>query len=150
MSLIKQQLYDLCNQFIDERILTAEKAIEAARESANDDTKSSAGDKYETGREMMQQEINRNTTQLHEARKLKMVLQSVSPEISEGPIRNGSLVFTNYGTFYIAISAGQLIVDDQNYFAVSALSPIGAILMKLNKGDTFQFNGKKFSITDVI
>ena len=149
MSLIKQQLYNLCTQYIDERIQTAENAIEAAREATNEDTKSSAGDKYETGREMMQQEIDRNTRQLHEARKLKIMLQSLTPENSGELIRNGSLVFTNNGNFYISISAGHLEVEGVNYFAISAFSPIGEVLMKQKKGGKFDFNGKKFSVTDV-
>ncbi|WP_026899193.1 hypothetical protein [Daejeonella oryzae] len=150
MNLIKLQLYELCNTYINERIKTAENAIEAARESANDDTKSSAGDKYETGREMMQQEINRNTLQLHEARKLQQILQSINPEHSAGFIRNGSLVITNHGNFYISISAGHLVIDGTDYFAVSTSSPIGAILIKSGLGDTFDFNGKKFTVLDIL
>ena len=60
MNGIKQELYKQCKNYVSNCIDTAQKAIDDAVESANDDTKSSAGDKYETGREMMQQEIDRN------------------------------------------------------------------------------------------
>ena len=149
MNSIKQSLYNLCFNYIEERIQTAQNAIEAARESANDDTKSSAGDKYETGREMMQQEINTNAKQLNETLKLKILLQSIDPENSGSIIRNGSLVFTNHETFYIAISAGKQKVNGKNYFVISASSPIGTLLIKCKQGDSFNFNGKEFTVIDI-
>jgi len=50
--------------YIDQRIDAAKKAIGEAQASANEETKSSAGDKYETGRAMMQLAIEQNSTQL--------------------------------------------------------------------------------------
>ena len=47
---LKQQLYSLCLKQIEQKISNAQSAIDSATESANDDTKSSAGDKHETGR----------------------------------------------------------------------------------------------------
>jgi hypothetical protein len=45
---IKQQLYALCQEFISRRIIVAQQAIAAAQSAANEETKSSSGDKYET------------------------------------------------------------------------------------------------------
>ena len=123
---IKEKLHKQCMVYVNERIVTAQQAINSARESANDDTKSSAGDKYETGREMMQQEIDRNREQLDEAKRLKFDLEQIKPlKITEN-VQNGSIVSTNYGKFYIGISRGQIIMNGRNYFAISALSPIGS------------------------
>jgi hypothetical protein len=146
MSEIKEKLHKLCIEYVEERIASAEQAIFAARESANDDTKSSAGDKYETGREMMQQEIDRNRKQLDESKKLKIILDQIDILKSTDLVQNGSLVHTNYGKFYISISRGQLLIDGGNYFAVSSISPIGLKLMKQKTGYEFDFNGKNFKI----
>jgi len=147
---IKEELYNQCLQYVEECISTAQHAIDAARESANDDTKSSAGDKYETGREMMQQEIDRNRRQLHEAKKLKVILEQIDPLKVTGTVQNGSLVMTNYGKFYVSISRGQMLLKDSNYFAISAASPIGLKLMKKQAGDEFDFNGKLFKIEYIV
>jgi len=56
MSTIKEQLHNLCITYVQNRMQAAEDAFRAAEQASNDDTKSSAGDKYETGRAMMQQE----------------------------------------------------------------------------------------------
>ncbi|MEJ7692994.1 3-oxoacyl-ACP synthase [Daejeonella sp.] len=149
MSDIKEKLHRMCMDYVEERIATAQHAITAARESANDDTKSSAGDKYETGREMMQQEIDRNRKQLEESQKLKLVLEQIDPVKPTDIVQNGSLVITNYGKFYISISRGQISAEDSNYFAVSSVSPIGLKLMKQKAGFEFDFNGKLFRIEKV-
>lgn len=146
---IKEKLHQLCMDYVEKRIASAEDAMKAARESANDDTKSSAGDKYETGREMMQQEIDRNRKQLEESQKLKLILNQINPSKENSVVQNGSLVSTNLGKFYISISCGQIQVDNCNYFAVSAASPIGLKLMKQQQGHEFDFNGKQLRIEKI-
>ena len=150
MKTVKQQLYEKCLEYVNVRIVTSENAIKSARESANNDTKSSAGDKYETGRAMMQQEIDNNQMQLNEARKLKAVLDHINPDKQTDTVQNGSLVKTNKGNFYIAISAGQLNIDETLYFAISSASPIGSKLLRLQAGSDLNFNGKDFKLLEVL
>lgn len=149
MKMIKEELYQLCLNYADDCILAAQQAINDAIESANDDTKSSAGDKYETGREMMQQEIDRNRKQLDEAVKMRNTLLSVDLKKSSEIAQLGSIVITNLGKFYISISCGQLPVGGDIYFAVSAISPIGVKLIGQKKGYEFDFNGKKLKVLEV-
>lgn len=147
---IKSSLYQLCLNFIKERIETAEFALKQAREASNDDTKSSAGDKYETSREMMQQDIDRNKRLLIDAEDNQRVLLSLKESPSSVTARNGSLIYTNQSNFYLSISAGQLHLDKDTYFAISAVSPIGKLLLGKRNGDHFEFNGKKYTIKDIV
>ena len=128
----------------------AEHAYKDAEKASNDDTKSSAGDKYETGRAMMQQEKDRNTTQLNEANKLMVALNHISTKGNSVEAETGSLVITDNGKFYIAISAGVLTVGRESYFAVSPASPVGIKLKGLKAGDNFDLNGKKYKVEEVI
>lgn len=145
----KEGLYQLCLTFIEQRIQTAETALTQAREASNDDTKSSAGDKYETSREMMQQDIDRNKRLLIDAQENFKVLETIGHAPLSETISGGSLVHTNQGIFYISISAGQLQFEGQTVFAISAASPIGKMLLGKKKGDTFNFNGKDYVINSV-
>jgi transcription elongation GreA/GreB family factor len=145
----KNALFQLCLNFIEERIRTAETALKQAREASNDDTKSSAGDKYETSREMMQQDIDRNKRLLIDAEENQRVLQSVKDMPFSITARQGSLVYTNNGNFYLSISAGQLQLGKETIFAISAVSPIGKLLLGKEKGASFDFNGKKYQIKEV-
>lgn len=145
----KENLYQLCLSFIEQRIQTAETALAQAREASNDDTKSSAGDKYETSREMMQQDIDRNKRLLIDAQDNLKVLEAVGHTAAADTISGGSLVHTTDGVFYISISAGQLQAGGKTVFAISAASPIGKLMLGHKKGDDFTFNGKKYKITAV-
>ena len=149
MQELKSELYQLCVDFIEQRIKTAETALKQAREASNDDTKSSAGDKYETSREMMQQDIDRNKRLLIDAEENHKVLSSLKDTPFSAAARNGSLVYTNEGNFYLSISAGQLHLNGDTIFAISAVSPIGKLLLGKVKGDNFNFNGKKYEIKEV-
>ncbi|MCC8409366.1 3-oxoacyl-ACP synthase [Mucilaginibacter sp. UR6-1] len=150
MTELKSKLHTLCLNYVQQRINNAEQAIAEAQQSANNETKSSAGDKYETGRAMMQQETDRNMAQLNEANKLKVVLNHLSTVSNAGGIADaGSIVVTNNGNFYISISAGVLHADGAAYIAVSAASPIGVLLKGKKAGDNFALNGKSYQVEKV-
>jgi transcription elongation GreA/GreB family factor len=149
VSSIKAQLHAYCIAYVDERINTIKQEIAAAQSSAHEETKSSAGDKYETGRAMMQLEIEKNTTQLGEANKLKSALHLINPDLATESVQQGSLVTTNQGIFYLSIPVGAITLDRKNYFILSPASPIGTKMMKLKAGDQFTFNAKSYQIDRV-
>jgi len=150
MPSLKEELYHQCLDYVKKRMDAAQQAIDEAQKASNDDTKSSAGDKYETGRAMMQQETDRNMVQLNEANKLKVALTQISPGLLSEKAEAGSLVITGDGKFYIAVSAGILTVNKENYFAISPASPIGLRLKGLKAGDEFTLNGKLYQLKMVI
>jgi transcription elongation GreA/GreB family factor len=147
---LKKELYNQCLNYVQKSMEAAQLAINEAQKASTDDTKSSAGDKYETGREMMQQETDRNMKQLNEANKLKVALNKINPNIVADKVETGSLVLTGNGNFYIAVSAGILTVDDEKYFAISPASPIGLKLMGQKAGAEFKLNDKIYHIKTVI
>lgn len=128
----------------------AQDAINDAQKASTDDTKSSAGDKYETSREMMQQETDRNMAQLNEANKLLVALNRISTTGVSITAEPGSVIITNNGSFYLAISAGSLLLNGKNYFAVSPASPVGNMLSGKKAGESFTLNGKTYQIESVI
>ena len=75
--LLRQQLLSQCQIVVHQRIASAQDAIRMAQDSANEEGKSSAGDKYETGRAMAQLEIEKASSQLAEANKLKQALEQI-------------------------------------------------------------------------
>jgi hypothetical protein len=97
----------------------------------------------------MQQEIDRNRKQLEEAKKMRLALEQIENHQVSEIIHSGSLVITNFGKFYISISRGQIQVDGINYFAISAVSPIGLKLMRQKIGYQFDFNGKPIVIESI-
>ena len=149
-SSIKQALYDLCSSFVDERILMYQKAMKDAQEAANQEEKSSAGDKYETTRAMMQIEKDKNAKQLEETIKLKKALSQINPNASSDTVALGSLVLTDKGNFYISISVGKLQLGDTAYLAIAPTSPLGATFINQKAQGKAVFNGTTYSIQRVI
>ena len=149
MSNLKEQLYKMCIEYVQKRIGEARQAIDDAQDSSDEETKSSAGDKYETSREMMQQVADRAQVQLNEANKLMVALSTITYNTPHSSADTGSVVYTNNGQFYIAIGAGTLSIDEQNFYAVSPASPIAIKLQGKKAGDEFDLNGRAYKIEKV-
>ncbi|GAA4346580.1 hypothetical protein GCM10023185_01030 [Hymenobacter saemangeumensis] len=149
MSLSKPALHTACQAFIEQRIAAARAAMDAAQESALSDTKSSAGDKYETGREMAGAERERNAAQLLQAQQQLAELNRISPDAACDTVRPGALLRTSLGWFYLAISAGKLVVEGQEVFAVSAAAPVALALKGKRAGEEAVFNGKVLRVEEV-
>jgi transcription elongation GreA/GreB family factor len=146
---LRQQLLAQCQVIVEQRIASAQEVIRMAQESANEEGKSSAGDKYETGRAMAQLEIEKASSQLAEAKKLKQALQYVPLDATGPVVKPGSLVITNQGSYFISIAAGRLTVDDKTWFAISAGSPLGLTLMGKKEGDMVKMMGKEYVVEKV-
>jgi len=135
---------------IEQRISNAQEAINVAKESANDDSKSSAGDKHETGRAMAQLEQEKSGQQLKEAEELKKTLEKMNVGNTSDSIQIGSIVLTNKGNFFIAVPVGKLIVDKESYYAISIGSPLGAKIKNLRNGTEFDMNGIVYKILGIL
>jgi transcription elongation GreA/GreB family factor len=145
-------LYQLALEFIDNRIKAIRQAIAETQDSADQETRSSAGDKYETGLSMMQLDMEKQAEQLNEAIRTRDSLQQlrVFDDLNgNGGIRPGNAVETSQGNFYIAISAGQLKTNEQTYFAVSPATPIANKLLGLKTGEKFSLNGRDYTINKI-
>jgi transcription elongation GreA/GreB family factor len=147
---LKQKLYELCTEYLLSKLDSAKQAIKNLQDSANEETKSSAGDKYETGRAMIQLEIEKYMSQVLELQKQKKVLEGIKIQKEDLAAQPGSLISTNNGMFFLAISAGQFDVDGTKIISISSTSPIGAKLLSHRAGDSFSFNGREFKIETVI
>jgi transcription elongation GreA/GreB family factor len=146
---IKKKLHQQCLNIAEERIVSLQNILQETQDAANNETKSSAGDKHETGRAMAQLETEKLTTQLTEALKLKQALSQIKTTSSTNQITIGSVVFTNNGNFYISASIGKLDIDKQSFFAISPASPIGNLLLTKKEKDSFSFNGKSYTILSI-
>ena len=146
---LKQQLFAHCREHFSAAIKAAEAAIASAREASQNETKSSAGDKYETAREMMQQEIDMNTARLHQSQLQLSALERVDVSKVYERVQPGSLVYTDNGNFFIGVSAGHFTIDGIKYYAISIESPIGRHMAGKQKGEPFTLNGKQYIIKQV-
>ncbi len=139
----KSELIKLINQKLSEKIQNFEKLIAETRASSND-TKSSMGDKYETGREMLQQEINNLQVQLNEVLKqqdfLKTSFDKLRMTKKFDKAEKGAIVKTEQGLFFISVSLGEINFDNQKIICISPESPLAKAMNGKQKGDVFSLN----------
>ncbi len=147
---IKIKLHALCLELLNEKIKESREVIEEIQQAANQETKSSAGDKYETGRAMLQQEQDKYGRQLMEALKQKGVFDQLKPEAELNKVQPGCLVFTSGGSFYVAASLGSVRLDSTEYVVISSAAPLYKHLSGMQEGEEATFNGRKFRIEAVV
>ena len=143
----KSKILDVIKSKLADKIQKFESLIEETRAS-NNDTKSSMGDKYETGREMLQQEINNLQRQLNECLNQQSLIQKINEEPSL-KVQNGALVKTNKGLFYISASIGEIILENQKIMTVSTESPLVKAMAGLSKGQNFSINNVNQTIEEI-
>lgn len=146
---LRERLLARCHQVIDTQIEAAAEAIRIVQASANEETKSSAGDKYETGRAMAQLEIEKGNSRLAEARKLKMALHQIPNGVQATVVQRGSLVATDQGNYFLAVPVGALSIDGEDWFVISPASPLGAALLGARPGQAISFLKKHMVVLRV-
>ncbi|MGO4710493.1 hypothetical protein AB4Y90_15600 [Chryseobacterium sp. 2TAF14] len=143
----KSSLINIIKLKLSEKISNFEKLIAETRASSND-TKSSMGDKYETGREMLQQEINNLQVQLNEVLKQQDFLKTVLPKASD-KAEKGAIVKTEKGLFFISVSLGEIIFENQKLICISPESPLAKAMNGKHTDDVFTLNNMNQKIIDI-
>tara|TARA_B110000116_G_scaffold214067_1_gene190412 strand:- start:319 stop:777 length:459 start_codon:yes stop_codon:yes gene_type:complete len=137
---IKQELFKQCEIFVNKRLQTVEEVISSNQKGLQSETKSSAGDKHETGRAMMQLEMEKAGQQLAGIYEMKEVLSKINIAKHSNIGHLGSVIITNVATYFLAIAAGQITLAGNVYFAVSVSSPIGKLLLGKSENEVISFN----------
>lgn len=146
---VKKGLWQLCSDKVNDQISSIEQAMQNAQAAANDETKSSAGDKYETGRAMMHLEKEKLATQLAEALKMRRALDQIEADKPESEVKLGTVVKTPMAQYFLSVSVGQVKYEGATYFAISPAAPIGRQMLGKKAGDRFSFGGKQVEILEV-
>ena len=138
MQQIKEQLLKACSEYVEQRAKTVDEIIADNKRGLLSETKSSAGDKHETGRAMLQLEMEKAGQQLASINQMKIVLARIQINPTS-IIKLGSLIITDHANYFLAISAGEIKIKDTPYFAISPGSPIGKLLVGKKADDTVNF-----------
>ncbi len=149
MNAIKSNIYQALHTRIDERIVSIRNALESVIDARNNESKSSVGDKYETGRAMMQMEEDRLNGQLQQNINLKNQLSQLDIKKSHEHVESGSLVYTNAAVYFIGVGLGKIKMTNVEIYAISAKSPIGIALHGKKEGDVVLFQKKEMIIKKI-
>ena len=147
---IKEALFAHCETFVNNRLQTVNDIISSNQKALQSETKSSAGDKHETGRAMLQLEMEKAGQQLTGIRQMKEILGKINISKTSKNVHLGSIIETNLVSYFLSISTGKIVVNNKVYFAISVSSPIGKLLLGKKVNDFFFFNGKEVIIKEIL
>ena len=143
-------IYQSTLEALNNKINDLRLILQESYPSMFDDSKSSAGDKHETALAMAQLEQEKLTKQLNILQLQKASMKVIDPTLKHQKITIGSLVETNKGWYYFSISLGQLICQNNAFFALSLEAPLGQIMRGKIAGEQVTFNGMITEIIGVI
>ncbi|WP_224485448.1 GreA/GreB family elongation factor [Robertkochia aurantiaca] len=149
----KNELFDSCLALLQKKIRLQEEQIASLRESLQQETKSSAGDKHETGRAMVQLEMERTGERLRLLEADKQLLLKIKQQASSGDadkIGAGSLVHTDRGYYFLALSLGIIDAGEFQVVVVSPGSPLGNAMLGRSVGERIMVNGQGLLIKKIV
>jgi len=150
MKNIKKEIHNHLVKDLNQKVETLKNSIKDTIEARNNDTKSSAGDKYETGREMLQIEIQKNEIQLSKTLKTLKKLSNINISKTSDIVEYGSLVLTNNGNYFISIAYGKIEIENNIFYSISLASPLGKLLLNKKAGEHFTFQEKEYTVLNIL
>jgi transcription elongation GreA/GreB family factor len=147
--MIKKELLNIIENIVSERIQECEKSILDLNESLKNETKSSAGDKYETSVEMLNIELRNINKNLMMNKLLLDDLYKIDSTVQNDSVELGSIVSTQQGQFFISISFGKIMYLNEEYYAISRTAPLAQALSGKKTGDKIIFQNKEIEILQI-
>ena len=146
---MKSELHALCIELAEGKFNALQNELNSMCDAVQTESKSTAGDKHETGRAMIHLEQEKLQKQLAEAKAVVVELEQIKPEQTFESVQKGALVETDKATFYIAVGIGKQTVEGSDVFVISSQSPIAKQMLGKRSGESFDMNGMEYGITAV-
>ncbi len=109
--------------------------------------KSSMGDKYETGAELVNAQREQLVKNLQQLEEMVLSLEQIKTRPNQEVCQAGSLLETQKNFFLISIPFGQLdISGKKELFLISPLSPLAQSFLGKKKGENVVFRGTDYKI----
>lgn len=151
MEKIREKAFSLCAARLHAVMAETKQELAGLHESLSTETRSTAGDKHETGRARMQAEeelvlkrLALQQDQLEEIERLRLFRGG------DDVARPGCLVETNAGFYLLAVPPCRLSVEGLDIQVVSPRSPFGKLLTGLGMGAEFTVREVTYRILGIV
>jgi transcription elongation GreA/GreB family factor len=149
MMTFKQKIHAQYLQIVEDKIDVFRDMIANLASDAQNDAKSSAGDKHETALSMMHLEQEKLTQKLKENLDMKAVLEKIDSSVVSEKIALGSLVKANGIYLFVSGALPKINVDGITVIALSPQSPLGSKLIGNAAGFSFEIQSTTYNIESV-
>ena len=146
----KQKILSHYQLLLQDKIDIYQDLIHSLTEDAQNDAKSSAGDKHETTLSKLHIEQEKIANKLKEALEQQFILSKLDVTQISNNVVLGSLVKTNHLTVLVCIALPKITVDNQTIFAISPQSPLGIQMMHKKVQAEFLVNQVNYKILEIL
>ncbi|SEG32090.1 hypothetical protein [Algoriphagus boritolerans] len=151
MNEFKSKVYQTALRQLKEKEALLNEERKNMIESILEEEKNSAGDKYETSRETITQDLNTIEKQIKQSKlDLEELYRLQTIKDTPASVQEGALVRLGADWFLMAVSIGQVKIEDTKVFLMSKDSPLGELLIGKKKKDQVSFRGKIQLIEELI
>ena len=147
---MKQQIHQQYQIIIQDKIDLYQDLISSLTNDAQNDAKSSAGDKHETTLSKLHIEQEKIANKLKDALAQKTVLDKIDASQISTTINIGALVKTNHLTVFIAGALPKITINNVAVFGISLDSPLGLQLKGKVINDEFLVNNVAYKILEIL
>jgi hypothetical protein len=116
--------------------------------AANEETKSSSGDKYETGRAMAHLELEKLNLSLSMKQDALSQLRRINKDLKT-IVQPGSLVYASSGIFFIGVHGSTVNVENQKVTSITLASPLAKALLGTSVGSIVKINEREIFVEAV-
>lgn len=146
---LKRNLKQLCLARLNEKITAFQNIITDLSLDAQNDAKSSAGDKHETSLSMMHLEQENLSKKINENIALRDVILRVDETKISNKVEFGSVVKLNSVNLFLSAALPKITYQDESILAISMDAPIAKELIGKELNDTFVFNNCEFTVNSL-
>lgn len=146
----KQNILSKYQTLLQDKIDIYQDLIASLTDDAQNDAKSSAGDKHETTLSKLHIEQEKIANKLKEALEQQAILSKLDIEQISDNVVLGSLVKTNHLTVFVCTALPKITIDNQAVFAISPQSPLGMQLMHKTINSEFPVNTVTYKILEIL
>ena len=150
MEALKSAVFTHCDSFLRQKANDYLAQDQSLLEALDSEGKSSAGDKHETGRAMIQLEREKLAQQRERNDQDLKTLGSLKKRATSAQIAPGALVHTSLASYFLAVPADAFFHHPKNIYCISPQSPIGQLLLGKKTGESFTFRGNEIEILEVV
>lgn len=136
-------------EILEDRIVSSQEELNSIKDAIAAETKSSAGDKFETSREMMNQSKDKLLNHIAELNKQKTILKLININLKKESVSPGALIQTSNGNFLISSSFGKVEIEDKIVMLISTASPLFQEMKRMHVKDSFEFRNRKYEILSI-
>ena len=145
----KENVHRAILENVNERIQSLNSILKDTFHATAEDSKSSAGDKHETGVAMAHLEQEKIGKQLQLVESMLSTVNKLIP-LTTLKVQPGHLIRTTAGWYFLSVGLGKIEVNEETIYCLSSQSPIGQLLLGKQANDPIHWQDKSITILEIL